>query len=62
MFSQLGFVSPIGADLEYLNALLIDTGGEINVGTDMRRWSPLFDELGDQLLASLCFEFTERHD
>jgi hypothetical protein len=62
MFSQPGFVSPVGADLEYLDALLGDTECEVNVGTDMRWWSPLFYEPGDQLLASFGIEFTERHD
>jgi len=62
VFLRLTLVSPVGADFEYLDALPIDTECKINLGTDMRRWSSLFYELDDQLLASLRIEFTERHD
>jgi hypothetical protein len=62
VFLHLTLVSPVGADFEYLDALPIDTECKINLGTDTRRWSSLFYELDDQLLASLRIEFTERHD
>jgi hypothetical protein len=50
----------MAADFEYLDALSVDTERKIKLSANMWWWAPLFDELSDELLASLRIEFTER--
>jgi hypothetical protein len=60
LFQLLAFVTPVAADFEYLDALSVDTVRKIKLSANMWGWAPPFNELGDQLLASLRIEFTER--
>jgi hypothetical protein len=52
----------MAADFEDLDALRLHAERKIKLGADVRWRASPFDELSDQLLASLGFEFTERHD
>lgn len=60
VFQHLAFVLPMVAELEYLDALPVDTEREIDLIANVWWWAPPFDELSDELLASLRIEFTER--
>jgi hypothetical protein len=62
VFQLLAFVFPRGANFEYFDALSINAERKIKLGANIRGWAPPLYELGEQLLASLCIEFTERHD
>src|SRR5260370_39764489 len=56
-----GSFSPMGADLKYLDTRPFDSKCKINFLTKTGRWSPSFDELGDQFLASFDFKFGKCH-
>jgi len=62
VLQNLAFVVLLGADFEDLDALPMRPEREIKLGANMHWRAPAFDELGDERLAPLLFEFAERHD
>ena len=61
-FEHPALVEEMRANFEDLDALSVDAECKVDQGTQMRRRSPLPDEFRNQLLATPCFKFGERHD